>query len=169
VNEKKILAAAIKESGEHATAKGVWIQYPLLEQIAMGFAAYVGVESVDEAGKPLLVTAVKKALAEFKEREHDEEAARAAFVNALLEFSCDVFAQEIVVETAQGAVEWMPFASGLMSFLSQIPNGKPTVTRKECLIAPMLARTFLMTKIIPSTMLDQRSLSELFNGAEMVA
>jgi hypothetical protein len=80
-----------------------------------------------------------------------------------------VFAQDIVVETRQGEIEWTPFASGLSTFLAQLQNAKPTVKRKECQIAPMLARTFMMTKIIPSTMLDQRSLSELFNGQELVA
>lgn len=169
MNEKKILADAVKATGDQATAKVVWIQHPLLEQIAMSFAGYVGMESIDEAGKPLLVTAVKKALAEFVQREDDEDAARAAFVNAILEFSCDVFAQDIVVETRQGEIEWTPFASGLSAFLAQLQNAKPTVHRKECQIAPMLARTFMMTKIIPSTMLDQRSLSELFNGQELVA
>lgn len=169
MNEKKILADAVKATGDQATAKVVWIQHPLLEQIAMSFGGYVGMESIDAAGKPLLVTAVKKALAEFVQREEDEDAARAAFVNALLEYSCDVFAQDIVVETRQGEIEWTPFASGLSTFLAQLQNAKPTVKRKECQIAPMLARTFMMTKIIPSTMLDQRSLSELFNGQELVA
>lgn len=167
--EKKILADAVKATGEQAAAKVVWIQHPLLEQIAMSFAGYVGMESVDATGKPLLVTAIKKALAEFSQRESDEDAARAAFVNTLLEFSCDVFAQDIVVDTCQGEISWMPFASGLTSFLSQLPNAVPEVARKDCEIAPILARTFMMTKIIPSTMLDQRSLSELFNGAEMAA
>lgn len=169
MNEKKILADAVKATGDQATAKVVWIQHPLLEQIAMSFAGYIGLESIDSSGKPLLVTAVKKALAEFAQREEDEDAARAAFVNTLLEFSCDVFAQDIVVETRQGEIEWTPFASGLSEFLAQLQNAKPTVQRKECQIAPMLARTFMMTKIIPSTMLDQRSLSELFNGQELVA
>jgi len=169
VNEKKILAAAVKEAGDQATAKVVWVQYPLLEQIAMSFAGYVGMESIDADGKPLLVTAIKKALAEFTQREEDEVAARAAFVNTLLEFSCDVFAQDVVVETRQGEIAWMPFASDLAAFLAQVPNVKPIVTRKPCQIAPMLARTFMMTKIIPSSMLDQNSLAELFNGAELVA
>ena len=90
-------------------------------------------------------------------------------MNALLEFSCDVFAQDIVVETRQGEIVWMQFSSGLTPFLAQLQNAVPTVARKECQIAPMLARTFMMTKIIPSTMLDQRSLSELFNGEKLVA
>lgn len=169
MNEKKILAVAVKETGDQAVAKVVWVQYPLLEQIAMSFAGYVGMESIDADGKPLLVTAIKKALAEFALREEDEVAARAAFVNTLLEFSCDVFAQDVVVETRQGEIAWMPFASDLTAFLAQVPNVKPTVTRKPCQIAPMLARTFMMTKIIPSSLLDQASLAELFNGAEMVA
>ena len=170
MNEKKILAAAIKASGEQAAAKSVWIQYPLLEQIAMAFAGYVGMESIDASGKALLVTIIKSALEAFMEREHNEEAARAAFVHAILEGSCDVFAQEIVVEAENGsAIEWQAFAGSLSSFLAAVPNGKITVTRKECEIAPVLARTFMMTKIIPNTMLDQRSLTELFNGAEMAA
>ncbi|UTY55883.1 hypothetical protein [Massilia sp. erpn] len=169
MNEKKILTVAVKETGDQAAAKVIWIQYPLLEQIATSFAGYVGMESIDASGKPLLVTAIRKALAEFRQREDDEDAARAAFVNALLEYSCDVFAQDIVVETPQGEIEWSQFAGGLMAFLAQLPHAIPTVTRKECLIAPMLARTFMMTKIIPSSVLDQRSLSELFNGAEMLA
>ena len=169
MNEKKILADAVKATGDQAVAKVVWIQQPLLEQIAMAFAGYVGMASVDAAGKPLLVTVIKKALAEFSEREDDENAARAAFVNTILEFSCDVFAQDIVVETPGGEISWMPFASGLSTFLAQLPGAAPQVARKECQLAPMLARTFMMTKIIPSTMLDERSLSELFNGAAMAA
>jgi len=167
-NEKKILTDAVKATGDQAIAKVVWIQHPLLEQIAMSFAGYVGMESIDEAGKPLLVTAVKKALAEFSQREDNVEAARAAFVNTLLEFSCDVFAQDIVVDTRQGEIAWMPFASSLTAFLAALPDGVPSVTRNVCQIVPMLARTFMMTKIIPSSMLDQRSLSELFNGEEVM-
>ena len=169
MNGKKILASATKATGDQAVAKVVWIQHPLLEAIATSFAEYVGMESIDADGKPLIVTALKKALAEFGLREYDEQAARAAFVNTLLEHSCDVFAQDIVIETPQGEVAWMQFACGLGEFLAKQPNVAPIVSRKECQIPPMIARTFMMTKVIPSTMLDQDSLNELLNGTEMMA
>lgn len=167
MNEKKILATAVKAAGEHSKAKVLWVIQPLLEQMAMAFAGYVGMEALDSGGRPLLVTAVKNAIGAFNAHGDDEQAARAAFVRSLLDNCQDVFSQLVVVETQRGAIAWTPFASGLTDFLALHEGGRVEVSRQPCRIPEQIARTFLMTKIIPSTLLDQDSLAELFNDAPM--
>lgn len=166
--DKKILTSAVKEAGEHAQAKVVWVMQPLLEQMAQAFASYVGMQSLDSAGKPLLVSAMKNALQTYTSNEDNERVAIAAFVNSLLSNSRDVFSQQIVVETNRGDIVWSPFASGLTEFLDAHPDATITSKRIECTIPESITKTFMMTKIIPSTLLDQSSLAELFNTPELM-
>lgn len=164
---KNTLTAATKEAGEFAKAKIVWLVHPLLEQLALAFTAYVGMESQTENGKPLIVVAMKNALTMYHKHEDDERAAIAAFVDSLLDNSKDVFAQQIVVATPKGHIVWSPFAGGLDQFLEAYPNAEVTVRRQECKIGESIAKTFMMTKIIPHTLLDQASLAELFNTDQL--
>lgn len=165
--QKNILTAATKEAGEFSKAKIVWLVHPLLEQLALAFTAYIGMESQTANGKPLIVAAMKNALASYHKHEDDERAAIAAFVASLLENSRDVFSQQIVVATPKGHIVWSPFAGGLAEFLEAYPNAEVTVSRQECKIAESIAKTFMMTKIIPHTLLDQASLAELFNTDQL--
>ena len=164
MSDKKILAGAVRATGEHAAAKVIWARYPLLERIATAFAKYVGNECVNAMGDPLLVSAVKRALTEVQQHENDD-VARAAFVNAILDYSCDVFSQLVVAETESGGVQWMPFASGLPGFLEKYPDAEVSVTRKECALSSEMARMFMIMKILPSTLLDEESLKEFLNPA----
>jgi len=168
MSDKKILAAAVRATGEHAAAKVIWARYPLLERIATAYARYVGMESVDALGGSLLVAAVKRALHDVQQHENDD-VARAAFVNALLDHSSDVFSQLAVVETESGGVQWMPFACGLPEFVSNYPDGELTVTRKPCAIGSDMARMFMIMKILPSTLLDEESLREFLNPVAVAA
>lgn len=168
MSDKKILAAAVRATGEHAAAKVIWARYPLLERIATAYARYVGMESVDALGGSLLVAAVKHALHDVQQHENDD-VARAAFVNALLEHSSDVFSQLAVVETDSGGVQWMPFACGLPEFVSKYPDGQLTVTRKPCAISSEMARMFMIMKILPSSLLDEESLQEFLNPVALAA
>lgn len=169
MSEKKILAAAVRASGDHAAAKTVWIRYPLLERIATAFAKYVGLESVDSNGGPLLVTALKRALTAVSQLEDEDDLARAAFVNALLDHSIDVFAQLAVIETPSGGIQWMPFASSLPEFVSKHPDATLTVTRKAPSVTAEMARLFMIMKILPSSLLDEESLNEFLNPATQAA
>jgi hypothetical protein len=168
MNDKKALAMAVKATNDQATAKLTWIRHPLLERIATAFARYVGMESIDADGNPLLVTALKHALRDIREHEENDDAARAAFVNALLHYSTDVFAQLAVVEQPSGGVQWMPFAGGLLEFMSG-HNGAPvTVTRKPTTVAPDMARVFMIMKILPSSMFDEQSLNAFLKPSTTV-
>lgn len=161
MDKKQILAEAVKAAGEQTKVKQLWVVDPMIENIAMSFAEYVGMKSLDEAGNPLLVSAIKKAIGAYDQFEHSQRAARAAFVRSLLSHSQDVFSQLVVVETPRGAIAWMPFASSVTEFLAMYPGAEVEVERQECKIAEPITSTFLMTKIIPSALLDQASLAEL--------
>jgi hypothetical protein len=161
MDQKKLLAEAVKAAGEHSKAKHLWVVDPMIENIAMAFAEYVGMESIDANKQPLLVGALKRALAAHEQYEHSPRAGRAAFVRSLLSNSQEVFSQQIIVETPRGAIAWMPFASSVTEFLGHYPGAEVEVERQECRIAEPITSTFLMTKIIPPSLLDQASLAEL--------
>lgn len=162
MDEKKyLLTEAVKAAGEQSKAKHLWVVDPMIENIAMAFAEYVGMHSLDASNKPLLVGAIKRALTAYEQYEESPRAARAAFVRSLLANSQEVFAQQIIVETPRGAIAWQPFASSLTEFLSHYPKAEVEVERQECKIAEPITNMFLMTKIIPSSLLDQASLAEL--------
>ena len=161
MDKKQLLAEAVKAAGEQSKAKHLWVVDAMIENIAMSFAEYVGMCSIDASGKPLLVGAVKRALDAYAEYEDSPRAARAAFVRSLLANSQEVFSQQIIVATPRGDIAWMPFASSVTEFLSHYPQAEVDVERQECRIAEPLASTFIMTKIIPPALLDQASLAEL--------
>jgi hypothetical protein len=163
MNEKKILESAVKAAGEHAYAKVLWVMQPLLETMALKFADYVGPHSITESKRPLLATAMKQALRSYAAVEDNEVKARAAFVKALLDYSQEVFAQQLVVDTPRGSICWNPFSCGAMEFANSHPDSVPTPGRQQCRIPEAIARTFMMTKIIPSSLLDNDSLSELLD------
>lgn len=168
MDEKKLLAEAVKAAGEQSKAKHLWVLDPMIENIAMSFAGYVGMQSVDANNKPLLVGAIKRALAAYEAYGESPRAARAAFVRSLLSNSQEVFSQQIIVETPRGAIAWMPFASSVTEFLSHYPGAEVEVERQECRIAEPITNTFLMTKIIPPSLLDQASLSELIGDPALL-
>ncbi|RJG14487.1 hypothetical protein [Massilia cavernae] len=117
----------------------------------MAFASYVGMQSIGKHNQPLLVGAIKRALAAYETYEESPRAARAAFVHSLLSNSQEVFSQQIIVETPRGAIAWMPFASSVTEFLDHYPGAEVEVER--------ITNAFLMTKIIPPSLLDQASLA----------
>lgn len=168
MDEKKLLAEAVKAAGEQSMAKHLWVVDPMIENIAMAFASYVGMQSIGNDNQPLLVGAIKRALAAYESYEESPRAARAAFVRSLLSNSQEVFSQQIIVETPRGAIAWMPFASSVTEFLSHYPGAEVEVERQECRIAEPITSTFLMTKIIPPSLLDQASLAELIGDPTLL-
>lgn len=161
MDKKQLLAEAVKAAGEQSKAKQLWVVDPMIENIAMTFAEYVGLVSIDQYGHPLLAAAVKRAMDAYEEFEQSPRAARAAFVRSLLANSQEVFAQQVIVATPRGDIAWMPFVSSVTDFLAHYPGAEVEVERQECKIAEPITNTFLMTKIIPAALLDQASLAEL--------
>ena len=161
MEKKQLLAEAVKAAGEQSKAKQLWVLDPMIENIAMTFADYVGMVSLDHERKPLLVGAIKRAIDAYHSYENSPRAARAAFVRSLLANSQEVFAQQVIVETPRGAIVWMPFVSSVTEFLSLYPGAEVEVERQVCMIPEQISSTFLMTKIIPAALLDQASLAEL--------
>jgi hypothetical protein len=169
MSDKKILAEATKMAGVHSQAKVVWIVHPLLEQMSLAFASYAGMESLAEHGKPLLVVAIKAALAALAGKKGNERAGVAAFAKTLLEYSCEVFAQQVFVDTKKGEIEWSPFVCGLTEFIALNPQATLTICRHDSVIPKEIARAIMMTKILPHSLLDQKFLAELFNETELTA
>jgi len=63
----------------------------------------------------------------------------------------------------------MPFVSSVTDFLAQYAGAQVDVERQECKIAEPITSTFLMTKIIPASLLDQASLAELIGDPNQLA
>jgi hypothetical protein len=169
MDKKQLLAEAVKAAGEQSKAKQLWVIDPMIENIAMAFAEYVGMVSVGQDGKPLLVGAIKRAMDAYEGFENSPRAARAAFVRSLLANSQEVFAQQVIVETPRGDIAWMPFVSSVTDFLAQYAGAQVDVERQECKMAEPITSTFLMTKIIPASLLDQASLAELIGDPNQLA
>lgn len=166
--DKKLLAESLKSLGLHTQAKPVWLMHPLLEQMATQFAGYAGSITLAENGKPLLGTAIKDALTDYRKAGDDDRLAISAFTRSLIKSSEDVFAQRVVVETERGEIMWSPFVSGLNEFVAAYPGCPVNVTRQEKKIPTAIATAFMMTKILPYSLLDAESLSELLDGAKLV-
>lgn len=172
MNDKKILLAAIKETGLLAQSKIVWVVHPLLEEMATKLAGYVGPYALTENGKPLLEYCLKDAFSRYKreaDASHGDRAAIAQFAKALIDCSKEVFAQELVAETPGGDVQWMPFVCGAGEFLAKFPKAKVTNTRVVSKISNDIASAFMMTKIVPYALLDTDSLAELFNDMKVTS
>ena len=167
-NEKKILEEAVKIARMQSKAKRIWTIDPSVENIARTFAGYVGMVSISSDNTPLLVNSIKKAITAYEEFRDSPRAARSAFVRSLLSNSQEVFAQQVVVETARAGIAWMPFASAVTEFLQNYPGAEVKVERQECKISESVARAFLMTKIIPPSLLDQASLAELIGNPKQI-
>jgi hypothetical protein len=165
--DKKILGDAIKLVGLHAQAKVLWLVHPLLEQLAMKYANYVTLHSVAENGRqPLLAVAMKDAFTKYKAATkvtEDDRAHVGAFVRSLIDSSADVFSQKIVVATSRGDVAWSPFVCSLTEFLAQHPGAEVRAGRQRSNIPAAIATAFMMSRIIPHSLLDSDSLAELLN------
>lgn len=168
MDKKQLLTEAVKAAGEQSKAKQLWVLDPMIESIATAFADYVGIVSIDASGNPLLVGAITRAMGCYDLYEDSPRAARAAFVRSLLANSQDVFAQQVIVETPRGAIMWMPFVSGVTDFLRDYPGTEVEVERQECKIPEQICNTFMMTKIIPTALLDQASLAELIGDPKQL-
>lgn len=165
---KKLLTDALKNIGLLAQAKPVWTMHPMLEQMATQFADYVGDVPIAANGKPLLSTALKDALHEYRTAGDDDRLAIGAFTRTLIDCSTEVFAQRVVVSTDRGDFGWSPFVTGLSDFIAAYPGAAVTCERQEQKVPTSIAKAFMMTKILPHSLLDADSLAELLNDAKAV-
>lgn len=168
MDKKQLLTEAVKAAGEQSKAKQLWVIDPMIENIAAAFAEYIGMVSIDEERKPLLVSAISRAMAAYESYEDSPKAARAAFVRSILGNSQEVFSQQVIVETPGGAIMWMPFVSSVTEFLKLYPKSEIEVERQGCKIPEQICSTFLMTKIIPAALLDHASLAELIGDPKQL-
>lgn len=171
MNDKNTLLTAIKDAGLLSQSKVTWVVSPILEEMALKFASYVGSYSLTQNGKPLLQHCLKEAFSKYKKEldaSHTDQAAVAQFAKSLIAGSSDVFAQQLVVETPSGDIEWMPFVCGANEFLSKFPpSAKVSNTRVESRISESIACAFMMTKILPFSLLDKNSLAELLGETKV--
>jgi len=170
---KKVLLQAIKEAGLLSQSKVAWVVNPLLEEIAMKFAGYVGPHAVTAQGKNLLQHSLKQAFAKYQQAEDEEQGDSTAmrnFARTLVESSTGVFSQQMTVSTPGGDLIWMPFVCGAIEFLSKFPaDAAVTCTWVESRISHNIASAFMMTKILPASLLDQDSLVELLGESKAVS
>lgn len=166
MNDKKILNAAIKTAGLQSIARKIWTHHPLLENMVTSLVNYTGTHAQCANGSSLLIFAIENAFSSYQEamdKGAQENTAIGDYVRSLLKSSTQVFCQRIVIETGRGEVLWAPFVCSLLEFITQHPGGEISVTTKKSNISDAIATAFMMTKIIPHSLLDNESLSELFD------
>lgn len=164
---KKTLTEVLKKLGLHAQAKTVWTMHPLLEQMACQFADYVGDFTLAPNDQPLLGVALREAISDYREAGDDDRLAIGAFTRALINNSAEVFAQRVVVQTERGEIGWSPFVSSVTEFIAAYPGSQVTVERQEQKIPSSIATAFMMTKILPHSLLDADSLAELLTETKV--
>lgn len=165
MNEKKILLDAIKNAGLLTQTKFIWLVNPLLEDMALKFANYVGPYSLTKSGKSLLGYCLKQAVSQHKkenDRSGDVQAAAGAFARVLINHSQDVFSQQLVVETSSGDIVWSPFVCGADKFINKWAEYPMRNSRIESNISVSISSAFLMIQIMPHSLLDNESLAEFF-------
>jgi len=166
MNDKQILADAIKKLGLLTQTKLIWITHPILELLATKFAGYVGPFSKASNGNSLLEAGLKDAIRSFQEEQHangNDSVAIGRFVKSIINSAVEVFSQRMVVETSSGDILWHPFVCSAADFIAKYQNLNISTTRAESNVPESIAFAFMMVKIIPLSMLDKDSLAELLN------
>lgn len=166
---KQLLTEAIKKTGMQGQEKNIWILHPLLEQMALKLADYIGLQAIDAEGNPLLVSALKKAAKEYSHNVDsgmNEETAMAGFIRSLLDSGTFVFNQEIAVETASGAILWQPFAGSLTSFIDGHKSEKITAAVRPAAIKKSIATAFVSMWLAPAELLNTELWTEILNTIE---
>jgi len=165
---KAILDEAIRDLGLGARAKVLWIMHPLLIDVAIRFAEYVGPHAVTEDGSSLLKSTLTEAFSKHKaelEQSENDHVAQALFARTLLTRSAEVFSQEIVVTHEGGDEIWNPFVCGATTFIANFENPQVSAKRSASKLTTRLAQTVMLVKLVPEQMLDTETVTELFNDA----
>ena len=161
--DNKFITEAVKAAGLLSHAKVVWVRHPLLSQVAQDFANYVGDKTIAENGKPLINVAIKAALQKYEQAggADEREKATMAFLTSILTSSIEVFAQQLTVKVKNGEYAWSPFTGSAVDFLNAYPDAEVNIERKEMSVLDSLALVFMMTKILPSSLLEKEQMTEL--------
>lgn len=166
---KQLLTEAIKKTGMQGQIKNIWILHPLLEQMALKLADYIGLHAIDANGEPLLVSALKKASTEYSRNVDDgmnEEVAMAGFIRSLLDSGTFVFNQEISIDTIHGSIMWQPFAGSLTAFIDGNKSEKVAATVRPAAIKKSIATAFVSMWLVPPEVLNTELWAEILNTIE---
>jgi len=169
---KAVLEDAIRQLGLVSRAKLLWIMHPLLEDVAIRFAAYIGPHTITEAGTSLLQATLSEAFSKHKaevDKTENDHFGQAIFARTLLQHSKEIFAQNIVVSTDGGAQKWNPFVCGAVEFLTKFTDAEVTAARTQPQIADQIAQALMLVNLVPKQMLDNETITELFNDATITA
>lgn len=172
MNPNKVIQDAAKKLGFQSHVQSIWTNEPVLEELTATLAQYIGTHCVAESGAQLIETAIKEAVTSYREAlsaGETEGMTRGKYIRALLLSGTEIFDQHIVVSTKTGDILWSPFVSGLSDFLDKYPNCEVTVRRKASNVGADIKTIFLMTKIIPPSLLDTDSLAELLDEVKLTA
>lgn len=172
MNANKIVTAATKQLKIQSAIQAVWNMDPILETVTVALVGYMGYECVTSTGEPLVNHTLAYALKTYQTADAAGETpgnCRGSYIKALLTVGIEVFDQHIVVSAATGDILWSPFVCGLMEFLEKYPQCEVTVRRLPSTIDTQIKTIFLMTKIIPPSLLLPDALSELFEEVKLTA
>lgn len=172
--EKKLLTEIARKNDLLPVAKQIWREQPLLEQMSMALADYIGLHAKDPGGTPLLETALVKAIAQYQahEGEYDEDdrdPAVTAYMREMVQSAVGIFSQNLTVQTPTGEVRWLPFDSSAVEFCNRYPGAEVQVTARKPALAPPVAVAAIMIKIVPYTLLDQTSAPSVYDDVMAAA
>lgn len=172
--EKKLLTDIARKHDLLPIAKRIWREHPLLEQMAMALADYIGLHAQDSGGAPLLETALVDAIASYEALEgkvvcDDDNPSVTAYMREMVQRATGIFSQNISVQTPSGDVRWLPFDSSACEFLSRYPGATVQVTSRKPALAAPVAVAAIMIKIVPYSLLDQTSAPSVYDDVMATA
>lgn len=170
--EKKVLTEIVRKHNLVNHAKQIWRENALLEQVTMALAEYIGTHPVDDAGSPLLETAVIHAVNQYRASSStvdpdDHQPAVTAYLRAIIKQASMIYKQDLIVQTDSGDIRWMPFDCSATEFLARYPDATIRVAaRSKAALVPLVAEVAVMIKIVPLSLLEQSDGTALYSQVE---
>lgn len=166
LSSKKTLVEIVKDAGLLQLTKKVWREHPLLEQMSITLADFIGTRAEDSDGLPLIRSAIVGAVSSYQEHDCEDEDRNLAvigYMQALIRNAVQVFNQVIIVETDDGSVRWMPW-DGPFSEFQERHNGRDfTVVQRPATFARPIAIAIILLKVVPFSLLETASQASLYD------
>jgi len=167
--EKKLLIDIARRHDLLTEAKQIWRLHPLLDQLTMALAQYIGTQPQDHDGRPLLDMAVSHAVRRYCDCQAElgsdqEDTAVAAYIKSMVDSASLIYSQNLVARTKTGDIRWMPFEESAIEFEQKHPDVKLVVEQRE---RPIFRRSVavmaVVLKIMPYSLLEQADAPTLFD------
>jgi len=170
--EKKLLTEIARKHNLVNSAKQIWRENPVLEQVTTALAEYIGLHPLDDAGDPLLETAVIHAIKQYlaggsKADPDDYQPSVTAYLRTVIKFAAMIYKQDLIVQTSSGDIRWMPFECSATEFLARHPGAAVRIApRSKPALVQLVAEVAVMIKIVPLSLLEQSRGEQLYSKAE---